>query len=178
MTNGAVPPVDHPTFAGACVLPAATGRSRLVDGLRRCQRSAPSRRGRVVGKAGAGRLPDANEQHEGCRPDHSRRGGRSRSSPSSWRRRIPPIIRRPCDRWPARTRPAFCGIEDAVDRIEDYDVVFVGFPTWGMQLPPPMKSFLRQYDLTARPSYPSTPTPATASAPLRTVAQLYRRARC
>jgi flavodoxin len=31
--------------------------------------------------------------------------------------------------------------------IEKYDVVFVGFPTWGMQLPPPMKSFLKQYDL-------------------------------
>lgn len=31
--------------------------------------------------------------------------------------------------------------------IQKYDVVFIGFPTWGMQLPPPMKSFLSQYDL-------------------------------
>lgn len=31
-----------------------------------------------------------------------------------------------------------------IDSIEKYDVVFVGFPTWGMQLPPPMKSFLTQ----------------------------------
>lgn len=31
-----------------------------------------------------------------------------------------------------------------IDHIEKYDVVFVGFPTWGMQLPPPMKSFLTQ----------------------------------
>ena len=31
--------------------------------------------------------------------------------------------------------------------MEQYDVVFVGFPTWGMQLPPPMKSFLKQQNL-------------------------------
>lgn len=34
-----------------------------------------------------------------------------------------------------------------IDSIQKYDAVFVGFPTWGMQLPPPMKSFLKQYDL-------------------------------
>lgn len=28
-----------------------------------------------------------------------------------------------------------------------YDTVFVGFPTWGMQLPPPIKSFLNEHDL-------------------------------
>lgn len=33
-----------------------------------------------------------------------------------------------------------------IDNIENYDIVFIGFPTWGMQLPPPMKSFLKQYD--------------------------------
>tara|TARA_R110002051_G_scaffold295463_1_gene361232 strand:+ start:749 stop:1300 length:552 start_codon:yes stop_codon:yes gene_type:complete len=32
-----------------------------------------------------------------------------------------------------------------VDMVK-YDTVFVGFPTWGMQLPPPIKSFLTQYD--------------------------------
>ncbi|MBE8712091.1 flavodoxin [Sphingobacterium hungaricum] len=26
--------------------------------------------------------------------------------------------------------------------LADYDVIFVGFPTWGMRLPPPIKSFL------------------------------------
>lgn len=31
-----------------------------------------------------------------------------------------------------------------IENIEKYDVVFLGFPTWGMQLPPPMKSFLTQ----------------------------------
>jgi flavodoxin len=28
-----------------------------------------------------------------------------------------------------------------------YDTVFLGFPTWGMQLPPPMKSFLAHNDM-------------------------------
>ncbi|ARS38237.1 flavodoxin [Sphingobacteriaceae bacterium GW460-11-11-14-LB5] len=38
-------------------------------------------------------------------------------------------------------------LKTVIDSIEKYDVVFVGFPTWGMQLPPPMKSFLKQYNL-------------------------------
>lgn len=45
-------------------------------------------------------------------------------------------------------------LKTRIDRIEDYDVVFVGFPTWGMQLPPPMKSFLRQYDLRGKTVIP------------------------
>ena len=49
-----------------------------------------------------------------------------------------------------------------IQHIEQYDVVFVGFPTWGMQLPPPMKSFLREYDLKGRPSSHSTGTPDMA----------------
>ena len=36
-------------------------------------------------------------------------------------------------------------LKTKIDSIEKYDVVFVGFPTWGMKLPPPMKSFLNQY---------------------------------
>jgi flavodoxin len=38
-------------------------------------------------------------------------------------------------------------LKTKIDNIQSYDVVFVGFPTWGMQLPPPMKSFLNQYEL-------------------------------
>ncbi|QNA46212.1 flavodoxin family protein [Lacibacter sediminis] len=38
-------------------------------------------------------------------------------------------------------------LKTKIDSIEKYDFVFIGFPTWGMQLPPPMKSFLKQYDL-------------------------------
>lgn len=37
-----------------------------------------------------------------------------------------------------------------INDIRKYEVVFVGFPTWGMQLPPPMKSFLHQYDLSGK----------------------------
>jgi flavodoxin len=38
--------------------------------------------------------------------------------------------------------------------IDKYDIVFVGFPTWGMKLPPPMKSFLNQYDLKGKTVIP------------------------
>jgi flavodoxin len=38
-------------------------------------------------------------------------------------------------------------LKTKIDNIQEYDIVFVGFPTWGMQLPPPMKSFLKQYNL-------------------------------
>ena len=34
-----------------------------------------------------------------------------------------------------------------IDSIRSFDVIFIGFPTWGMQLPPPIKSFLKQNDL-------------------------------
>ncbi|WP_229214095.1 flavodoxin family protein [Dyadobacter flavalbus] len=34
-----------------------------------------------------------------------------------------------------------------IDSIEKYEMIFLGFPTWGMQLPPPVKSFLKQYNL-------------------------------
>lgn len=45
-------------------------------------------------------------------------------------------------------------LKTKIDSIEKYDVVFVGFPTWGMQLPPPMKTFLRQYDLKGKTVIP------------------------
>lgn len=45
-------------------------------------------------------------------------------------------------------------LKTSVDGIEEYDVVFVGFPTWGMRLPPPMKSFLNQYDLSGKTVIP------------------------
>ena len=38
-------------------------------------------------------------------------------------------------------------LKTRIDGMSTYDVVFVGFPTWGMELPPPVKSFLSQYDL-------------------------------
>ena len=45
-------------------------------------------------------------------------------------------------------------LKTKIANIGQYDVVFVGFPTWGMQLPPPMKSFLRQYDLKGKTVIP------------------------
>ncbi|MFV5692074.1 flavodoxin [Flavobacterium sp. LT1R49] len=45
-------------------------------------------------------------------------------------------------------------LKTKIDNIEKYDVVFVGFPTWGMQLPPPMKSFLNQYNLSGKTVIP------------------------
>ena len=38
--------------------------------------------------------------------------------------------------------------------IRQFDTVFVGFPTWGMQLPPPIKSFLKDYDLRGKTVIP------------------------
>src|SRR5690606_34151181 len=38
--------------------------------------------------------------------------------------------------------------------ISNYEVVFVGFPTWGMQLPPPMKTFLSENNLSGKTLIP------------------------
>ena len=45
-------------------------------------------------------------------------------------------------------------LKTKINSIESFDVVFVGFPTWGMQLPPPMKSFLSEYDLSGKTVVP------------------------
>ena len=45
-------------------------------------------------------------------------------------------------------------LKTKIDSIQNFDVVFVGFPTWGMKLPPPMKSFLKQYDLRGKTIVP------------------------
>ncbi len=45
-------------------------------------------------------------------------------------------------------------LKTKIPNIQQYETVFVGFPTWGMQLPPPMKSFLHQYDLRGKTVIP------------------------
>lgn len=45
-------------------------------------------------------------------------------------------------------------LKTKIDSMAKYDIVFVGFPTWGMRLPPPMKSFLKQYDLSGKTVIP------------------------
>ena len=41
-----------------------------------------------------------------------------------------------------------------IDSIEKYDLIFVGFPTWGMKIPPPMKTFLKEYNLSGKTIIP------------------------
>jgi flavodoxin len=45
-------------------------------------------------------------------------------------------------------------LKTKIDSIEKYDVVFVGFPTWDMKMPPPMKSFLKQYNVSGKTVIP------------------------
>ena len=45
-------------------------------------------------------------------------------------------------------------LKTKIDSIEKYEIVFVGFPTWGMKLPPPMKSFLNRYNLNGKTVIP------------------------
>lgn len=45
-------------------------------------------------------------------------------------------------------------LKTKIDSIQNYGVVFVGFPIWGMKLPPPMKTFLHQYDLKGKTVIP------------------------
>lgn len=45
-------------------------------------------------------------------------------------------------------------LKTKIENMAPYDRVFVGFPTWGMQLPPPIKSFLRASDLRGKTIIP------------------------
>jgi flavodoxin len=45
-------------------------------------------------------------------------------------------------------------LKTKIDNIQKYGLVFIGFPTWDMQMPPPMKSFLHQYDLKGKTVIP------------------------
>jgi flavodoxin len=45
-------------------------------------------------------------------------------------------------------------LKTKIDTIEKYDLVFIGFPTWDMKIPPPMKSFLHQFDLSGNTVIP------------------------
>ena len=45
-------------------------------------------------------------------------------------------------------------LKTTIENFQKYDTVFLGFPTWDMQLPPPMKSFLNQYDLSGKTVIP------------------------
>lgn len=41
-------------------------------------------------------------------------------------------------------------LKTTIDSFDKYDTVYIGFPTWGMQMPPPVKSFLSRYNPTGK----------------------------
>ena len=45
-------------------------------------------------------------------------------------------------------------LKTKIDSIEKYDIIFIGFPTWDMRMPPPMKSFLHQYNFSGKTIVP------------------------
>ena len=45
-------------------------------------------------------------------------------------------------------------LKTKITNLDQYEVVFLGFPTWGMQLPPPLKSFLTENDLSQKTVIP------------------------
>jgi flavodoxin len=45
-------------------------------------------------------------------------------------------------------------LKTKIEHIDQYEFVFLGFPTWAMQLPPPVKSFLHQYNLKGKTVIP------------------------
>ena len=66
-------------------------------------------------------------------------------------------------------------LKTKIDSIERYGIVFLGFPTWGMQLPPPVKSFLRQYSLKGKTVIPfNTNAGYGVGSSFRTVRELCR----
>ena len=45
-------------------------------------------------------------------------------------------------------------LKTKITNLDQYEVVFLGFPTWGMQLPPPMKRFLTENNLSEKKVIP------------------------
>ncbi|WP_281540734.1 flavodoxin [Maribacter aestuarii] len=63
-------------------------------------------------------------------------------------------------------------LKTKVDMVQ-YDTIFFGFPTWGMQLPPPMKSFLNENDLKGKTLIPfNTNAGYGLGSSLKTIRQL------
>lgn len=62
----------------------------------------------------------------------------------------------------ANARPE---LSTSISNLDDYDVIFIGYPIWNADLPMPVYSFLAETILTTRSSRPSAPAP---TAPLTT----------
>jgi len=41
-------------------------------------------------------------------------------------------------------------LKTSIDSLDKYATIFLAFPTWGMKLPPPIKTFLKQYSLSGK----------------------------
>jgi flavodoxin len=45
-------------------------------------------------------------------------------------------------------------LKTKIENLERYDKIFIGFPTWDMQMPPPMKTFLTENDMSGKTIIP------------------------
>ncbi len=45
-------------------------------------------------------------------------------------------------------------LKTRIDNLKNYDTIFIGFPTWDMQMPPPMKTFLTENDFSGKTVIP------------------------
>lgn len=61
----------------------------------------------------------------------------------------------------AQARPE---LSTHVEDMEQYDIILLGYPNWWASIPMPAASFLEEYDLPARPSFPSAAMAAADSA--------------
>ncbi len=95
-----------------------------------------------------------NKQHKGNSRDHSRNVGGTlvaleleKPYPENYQATVQQVVKENETGYlpPLKTK---------IDSIEKYDVVFIGFPTWDMKMPPPMKSFLHQYNLSGKTVIP------------------------
>ena len=57
-------------------------------------------------------------------------------------------------------RPELAG---QIENLDQYDVIFLGYPNWNADLPMPLYTFLESYDFAGKTIVPSSPTGAAAS---------------
>lgn len=62
-----------------------------------------------------------------------------------------PLINQAADELDAGTRPE---LSTHVENMEDYDVIFLGYPNWWADMPMPLYSFLEEYDLSGKTIIP------------------------
>ena len=99
-------------------------------------------------------LSVSNQQHQGDRRNHSSKYRRHTCRPRI-ADAIPNGLPRNCATGRRENETGYLPpLNTKIDRIEQYDFVFLGFPTRGMRLPPPVKTFLHQYNLKGKTIIP------------------------